>query len=79
MSKTNTNKHKFKSGENIFFTSDTHFGHTNIIKYCKRPFNSLEEHDETLIKNWNNKVGENDIIFHLGDFAFGRKTMDELS
>ena len=57
--------------QNIFFTSDTHFGHTNIIKYCKRPFNSLEEHDETLIKNWNNKVGENDIIFHLGDFAFG--------
>lgn len=65
------NKHKFESGENIFFTSDTHFGHTNIIKYCKRPFNSIEEHDETLIKNWNNKVGENDIIFHLGDFAFG--------
>lgn len=54
----------------IFFTSDTHFGHTNIIKYCNRPFGSIEEHDRTIIERWNEKIGPNDIVFHLGDFAF---------
>jgi len=56
---------------NIFFTSDTHFQHENIIKYASRPFENANEMDETLIKNWNSVVGENDIIFHLGDFMFG--------
>lgn len=58
------------SKQNIWFTSDTHFGHQNIIHFCKRPFSSIEEMDITLIENWNNKVSPNDIIFHLGDFAF---------
>ena len=55
----------------IFFTSDTHFGHSKIINYCKRPFSSIEEHDKTLIQNWNNVVGQDDTVFHLGDFAYG--------
>ena len=55
----------------IFFTSDTHFGHSKIIDYCKRPFSSIEEHDKTLIQNWNNAVGQDDTVFHLGDFAYG--------
>lgn len=55
---------------NIFFISDTHFSHNNIIKYCNRPFSSIEEMDDTLIENWNNKVKPNDIIIHLGDFLF---------
>mgnify|MGYP003541116297 CR=1 FL=1 len=55
----------------IFFTSDTHFGHSKIIDYCKRPFSSIEEHDKVLIQNWNNTVGQDDTIFHLGDFAYG--------
>ncbi len=56
----------------VFFTSDTHFGHSNIIKYCQRPFNSAEHMDEVLISNWNEVVSPQDIVFHLGDFCFGR-------
>ena len=61
---------KYQSGDNIFFTSDTHWGHANIIKLCGRPFSDAEEMNEVLIKNWNNTVGPNDIIYHLGDFCF---------
>lgn len=59
------------SKQKVWFTSDTHFFHTNIIKYCKRPFDSIEEMNKTLIENWNNVVSDNDLVFHLGDFAFG--------
>lgn len=61
---------KINNPKRVFFTSDTHFGHENIMKFCNRPFNSVEEMDEALIENWNNKVPENGIVFHLGDFAF---------
>ena len=55
----------------VFFTSDTHFGHSNIIKYCARPFNNTDEMDEALINNWNAKVPKDGIVYHLGDFAWG--------
>ena len=62
---------QFNSSEvNIFFTSDLHFGHKNIIKFCNRPWKTTEEMDEALIANWNSVVGKNDIVFDLGDFAF---------
>lgn len=53
-----------------YFTADTHFGHKKVIEYCNRPFSSVEEMNETLIANWNSRVGKNDVIYHLGDFAF---------
>lgn len=59
-----------EGGSKIFFTSDLHFGHRNIIEFCKRPFGSIEEMDEALIENWNSVVGHNDWVFNLGDFAF---------
>jgi calcineurin-like phosphoesterase family protein len=55
----------------IFFTSDTHFGHTKIIEYCKRPFSSVEEMDALMIESWNMTVDDRDTVYHLGDFTLG--------
>lgn len=55
---------------NVFFTSDMHFYHENIIKYSSRPFESVEDMNEKLISNWNSVVSKNDIVYDLGDFAF---------
>jgi len=53
----------------IWFTADEHYGHTNIIKYCNRPFSSIEEMDKTIIDNFNAKVKSGDAVYHLGDFT----------
>lgn len=55
----------------VFYTSDTHFNHKNIIKYCNRPFSSVDEMNRTLIDNWNSKVGRTDTVYHLGDVQWG--------
>ena len=57
----------------IWFTSDTHFNHTNILKYesITRPFATIEEMNETIISNWNKVVAEDDTIYVLGDFFMG--------
>ena len=57
--------------EDVWFTSDTHFWHENIIRFCNRPFSSIQEMNEELIRRWNETVPEEGVVFHLGDFAFG--------
>lgn len=53
-----------------FYVSDTHFLHANILTLSRRPFANIDEHDEHLVRQWNAVVGEDDIAYHLGDFAF---------
>ena len=55
----------------IYLTSDTHFGHANIIKYCNRPYKDTYLMDKSLTENWNSIVTPEDTVYHLGDFAFG--------
>ena len=57
--------------ENVWFTSDTHFGHENIIRFCNRPFINAAEMNAELIRRWRETVPDDGIIFHLGDFAHG--------
>lgn len=58
----------------IYFTSDTHFNHAAIIRYCNRPFGGVQEMNEVLTQNWNDVVQSTDTVIHLGDFAMGPKT-----
>jgi calcineurin-like phosphoesterase family protein len=53
-----------------FVTSDHHFNHANIIRYCGRPFKTVAHMNERMIKNWNERVKAEDTVFHLGDFQF---------
>lgn len=62
----------------IYVTADLHFHHKNIIKYCNRPFSSLEEMHEIFIQNWNKKVAPTNIIYCLGDFSFGNEAQNKL-
>lgn len=54
----------------VWFTADTHFGHTNIIKYCNRPFQSSEEMDETILERFNSVIKPGDVLYHLGDICW---------
>lgn len=59
--------------DKVWFTSDNHFMHTNILKYTNRPFKSVGLMNKALIGNWNRVVGKDDVVFCLGDFALGNE------
>jgi len=66
--------------QKIFFTSDLHFGHRNVIRFCERPYADEKEMSRELIKNWNDVVKPQDFIFSLGDFSWwtGRHEVKKL-
>lgn len=59
---------------NLFFTSDLHFYHKNVIAYCNRPFKDVDHMNETMIANWNAVIAPDDWVYILGDFVFGGTT-----
>ena len=57
----------------VYFTSDLHLGHSNIISLCNRPFVNIEEMDKVLIEKWNRKVKKNDTVYVMGDIVWDKK------
>ena len=57
--------------QKVFLISDTHFSHSNVIRYENRPFRDADEMDKHMIEKWNEVVSENDLVFHLGDVVIG--------
>jgi calcineurin-like phosphoesterase family protein len=55
----------------IYFTADTHFDHNNIIKYCNRPFSTVDDMNMAMVHAWNSKIGADDFVYHLGDVTLG--------
>lgn len=60
----------------LFFSSDTHFDHENIIKYCNRPFKTIEKMNNALVTGWNQRVKPTDTVILLGDFGFGKRAKE---
>ena len=56
----------------IFFTSDMHIGHKNVLKLSDRPFDSIEQHDKAIIDNYNKVVGKDDLCYILGDISWNQ-------
>lgn len=63
---------------NIYVTSDNHFNHWNINRYCKRGFKSLEQMNNTMVKRWNSNIRPEDIVIHLGDIIFTKGQSSEI-
>lgn len=67
-----------------FLISDTHFGHAGVCHFTRadgsklRPWTDPNEMDEAMIANWNNVVGHNDVVWHLGDVVINRKALKTL-
>ncbi|WP_181700372.1 metallophosphoesterase family protein [Chthonobacter albigriseus] len=56
----------------VYFTSDTHFGDPRVLRIDRRPFPDLASHDAALIEAWNETVGPDDEVWHLGDFCLAK-------
>lgn len=56
--------------DKVWFTSDLHFWHKNICKYCNRPYTDMESMNQAIVNNWNSVVKEDDTVFLLGDMGF---------
>ena len=54
-----------------WWTSDMHYGHANIIKYCDRPFSNVDDMNDALVDRWNDTVGDNDEVWIIGDLILG--------
>lgn len=59
---------RLKEGAKCWFTSDTHYCHSNVMTFCNRPWGDVSEMNEALTRNWNEVVGDDDVVFVLGDF-----------
>lgn len=70
----NGNKTKITGNQKNFICSDLHIGHSNILRYDNRPFQSIEEHDSKLLENWNDTVGQNDHVYFIGDWCFNQSS-----
>lgn len=64
--------------QKVYFTGDSHFHHKNILKHCPDrariggfDIDDVEAHDKWLLEKWNNTIGKKDIVYIVGDFAFG--------
>lgn len=57
-----------ENGAKCWFTSDQHFCHTNVMRFCNRPWGDIKDMNKALTDNWNEVVGEKDVVFILGDF-----------
>ena len=71
-------KLKNLKSSDVFFTSDLHFGHKNIIQYCNRPFKNTTEMDNTIIENWNKTIPKDGIVFNLGDLGMNLNSYKNL-
>lgn len=60
----------------IYFTSDQHYWHANVIKYCTRPFATTEEMNEAMVNNWNSVVKPEDTVYNLGDFSLAFRPVE---
>lgn len=70
---------KLDDDKKLFFISDAHFMHENIIGYCNRPFKNAREMTETIIRNWNDTISNDDQVIFLGDFVVGCKNPKDIS
>lgn len=60
----------------IWLSSDHHFYHTNVIRYCSRPYKDVEEMNADMLLKWNQTVGPDDIVYYLGDFSMATRSVE---